>query len=189
MFGAETYKGKFVRSSLLKQIEGLKKGRLNRATKEKEKLSPPQDKRINSVTTCELDQSYVSDADGDKVQGVVREEQTLSVEESARNKWRVGRRVVELGTLADGLKGCKLCGQPLQLSSCEGEQKYGLAHVLLIRCNFSDCGVLNEVPTGSKHKAGNGRTMWDVNTKLAVGSVHFVILLTFLFTYEQIGLY
>lgn len=95
----------------------------------------------------------------------------------------------KIRTLADGLKGCKSCGQPLQLSSCEGEQKYGLAHVLLIRCIFSDCGVLNEVPTGSKHKAGNGRTMWDVNTKLAVGNVYFVILLTFLFTYEQIGLY
>lgn len=103
----------------------------------------------------------------------MREEQTVSVEEeSARNQWRVGRRVVELGTLADGLKGCKLCGQPLQLSSCEGEQKYYLAHVLLIRCKSSDCGVLNEVPTGSKHKAGNGRTVWDVNTKLAVGMVN-----------------
>lgn len=163
---------------------------MNRATKEKEKSSPPQDKRIIPVTACELDHSYVSDVDGDKVQGVVREEQTVSVEkESARNQWRVGRRVVELRTLADGLKGCKSCGQPLQLSSCEGEQKYGLANVLLIRCNFSDCGVLNEVPTGSKHKAGNGRTMWDVNTKLAVGNVYFVILLTFLFIYEQIGLY
>lgn len=94
----------------------------------------------------------MSDVDGDKVQRVVREEQTLSVkEESARNQWRVGRRVVELGNFADGLKGCKLCGQPLQLSSCAGEQKYGFAHVLLIRCNFSDYGVLNEVPTGSKH--------------------------------------
>lgn len=107
---------KFVKSSLLKHIEGSKKGRLNRATKEKEKSSPPQDKRIIPVTACELDHSYVSDADGDKVQRVVREEQKVSVEErSARNQWRVGRRVVELGTLADGLKGCKLCGQPLQL--------------------------------------------------------------------------
>lgn len=35
-----------------------------------------------------------------------------------------------------------------------------------------DCRVLNEVPTGSKHKAGNGRTVWDVNTKLAVGMVN-----------------
>uniref|UniRef100_K1P7T1 Mutator-like transposase domain-containing protein n=1 Tax=Magallana gigas TaxID=29159 RepID=K1P7T1_MAGGI len=117
MFGAQTDKGKFVKSSLLKHIEGLKKGRLNRATKEKEKSSPPQDKRIIPVTACELDHSYVSDADGDKVQRVVREEQKVSVEErSARNQWRVGRRVVELETLADGLKGCKLCGQPLQLS-------------------------------------------------------------------------
>lgn len=87
----------------------------------------------------------MSDADGGKVQRVVREEQTVSVEEeSANNQWRVGRRVVELRTLADGLKGCKLCGQPLQWSSCEGEQKYSLAHVLLIRCNFSDCGVLKK---------------------------------------------
>lgn len=52
-----------------------------------------------------------------------------------------------------------------------GGEEYGLAHVLLIRCNFSDCGVLNEVPTGSKHKAGNGRTVW-VDTKLAVVMVN-----------------
>lgn len=138
-----------------------KKGRLNRATKEIEKSSPSQDKQIIPVKACELDHSYASDADGDKVQRVVSEEQTLSVEEeSARYQWRVGRPVVELGTLADKLKGCKLCGQPLQLSCCEGEKKEkGLAHVLLIRCNFSDCGVLNEVLTGSKHKAGNGTTV------------------------------
>lgn len=52
---------------------GLKKGRLNRATKEKGKSTPPQDKHIIPVTACELDHSYVSDADGDKVQRVVRE--------------------------------------------------------------------------------------------------------------------
>lgn len=38
--------------------------------KEKEKLLLFQDKCIILVIVCELDYSYVSDVDGDKVQGV-----------------------------------------------------------------------------------------------------------------------
>lgn len=80
--------------------------------KEKEKLLLFQDKCIILVIVCELDYSYVSDVDGDKVQGVVREEQMVLVEkESVRNQWCVGRCVVEFGIFVDGLKGCKLCGQ------------------------------------------------------------------------------
>jgi hypothetical protein len=84
-------------------------------------------------------------------------------------EWRDGRRVVELGTLADGLKACQLCGQQLQLSNCVGDKKFGLAHVLKVKCQYPECGLINDVPTGSKHRTTNGGQSWDVNTKLAAG--------------------
>ncbi|XP_061173475.1 uncharacterized protein LOC133182645 [Saccostrea echinata] len=82
------------------------------------------------------------------------------------------RRIVELGVLADGLNCCQLCGQPLQLSNCVGEQKFGLEHILIIKCKFTDCGLVNEVATRSKHQTSNGRSAWDVITKLATGMIN-----------------
>ena len=84
-------------------------------------------------------------------------------------EWRIGRRVVELGTLADGLKACNLCGQPLHLSNCVGEKKFGLAQILQVKCHYPDCGLINDIPTGRKHSTVNGGQAWDVNTKLAAG--------------------
>lgn len=39
--------------------------------------------------------------------------------------------------------------------------------MLLIRCNY--CQLVNEIPTGSRHKTIAGGIAWDVNTKLAAG--------------------
>lgn len=64
--------------------------------------------------------------------------------------------MVELGTLADGLKGYKLCGQPLHLTNCVAEQKYGLAHILQVKCMNLECNLVNDVPMGSKHVTENG---------------------------------
>lgn len=38
--------------------------------------------------------------------------------------WRVGRQIMELGMLADGLRACKLCQFPLQLHNCISEKKF-----------------------------------------------------------------
>lgn len=46
--------------------------------------------------------------------------------------WRQGRRVIELGVLADGLSACKQCGMPLQLSHTESIITYGLAAILKV---------------------------------------------------------
>lgn len=36
---------------------------------------------------------------------------------------------------------------------------------------YPDCGLVNDVPTGSKHTSQNGGQTWDVNTKLAAGMI------------------
>lgn len=36
---------------------------------------------------------------------------------------------------------------------------------------YSECGLVNDVPTGSKHTSQNGGQAWDVNTKLAAGMI------------------
>nr|XP_034322437.1 uncharacterized protein LOC109617730 [Crassostrea gigas] len=81
--------------------------------------------------------------------------------------WREGRRVVELGVLADGLAGCKECGLPLQLSHTQGIRDCGLGSFLQVRCRNLWCGHVNVIPTGKRH----GR-IWDANTKLATGMIH-----------------
>ena len=77
--------------------------------------------------------------------------------------------MVELGVLVEGLKACFLCSQPLRLENCVGETKFGLGHILKIKCDYADCGLVNEIPTGRRHKTEKGGSAWDVNTKLAAG--------------------
>ena len=50
-----------------------------------------------------------------------------------RNDWREGRRVVELGVLADALSACKFCGHPLHLSHTLSIRTYGLAAILKVK--------------------------------------------------------
>ncbi|XP_062611418.1 uncharacterized protein LOC134273245 [Saccostrea cucullata] len=148
----------------------MDKGRTNRINKTDSKCDKKSGVPVSVSDSLVLDHSY--GGDGEDIQ-VVREEETYSVQEDEkRSQWRVGRRVVELGVLADGLSSCQLCGQPLQLSNCVGENKFGLAHVLLIKCQFTDCRLMNEVPTDSQHQTPNGRNAWDVNTKLAAGMLN-----------------
>lgn len=78
--------------------------------------------------------------------------------------WRCGRRLIELGVLADGLSACKKCGLPLQLSHCQGITNFGLSAMLKIPCMNSACKMINNVPTGKRHNK-----IWDANTKLAAG--------------------
>ncbi len=82
--------------------------------------------------------------------------------------WTDGRRVVELGILADGLRACEDCGVPLNLANTETETKDGLASILYVRC---ECGLINSVPTSKSHKkiGGRGRPVYNVNTKAALG--------------------
>lgn len=78
--------------------------------------------------------------------------------------WRNGRRVVELGVLADHLAACTQCGLPLSLQNCLNITTCGLAAVLKVLCVNQSCKKINVIPTGKQHNR-----IWDVNTKLATG--------------------
>ena len=83
--------------------------------------------------------------------------------------WDDGRRVVELGMLAEGLESCCFCQQPIQLKYVVDEKRYGLASLLYIHCS---CGQINTVRTGKSHRSADahrGVPIYDVNTKLATG--------------------
>lgn len=48
--------------------------------------------------------------------------------------------VVQLDTLANGLKACQLCNQPLHLVNTVGKRKFGLTEILEVKCMYSECG-------------------------------------------------
>jgi hypothetical protein len=92
------------------------------------------------------------------------------------SSWDCGRRIVELGVIVENLlKGCDMCGFPLQLVDCVDEKHYGLGSLLYIRCRQSACRYLSQVPTGKRQTVTNGsksnNPAWDVNTKLALGKI------------------
>ena len=70
-------------------------------------------------------------------------------------KWNEGRRIVELGILADGLKQCqkKTCSEHLRLEYTVGETVSGLGSWLSIQCV---CGHINKIATGKLHRASPG---------------------------------
>ena len=106
-------------------------------------------------------------------------EQTEKREEFQPASRRDGRRIVELGLLADRLKECRLrrCRQPLHLSDVTSETIYGLGSILHIRCRH--CGKDNLVPTGKRHRATGDKgpkRCFDANTKLSEGIFLLIII-------------
>ena len=57
------------------------------------------------------------------------------VVETNQECWAEGLRVVEIGVLAEGLKGCKKFGNPLQLQHTSKILTYGLAAILKLCIN------------------------------------------------------
>ncbi|XP_062581909.1 uncharacterized protein LOC134243696 [Saccostrea cucullata] len=96
-----------------------------------------------------------------------REEVVDGEEVTTSEDWKEGRRVVKLGVLAEGLRGCCKCGLPLQLSHTISVLTYGSASLLKVCCSNTKCNHINHAKTGKKH----GR-VWDVNTKLSAAIVH-----------------
>ena len=87
-------------------------------------------------------------------------------------KWCEGRRVVELGCLAESLGKCKNteCTRVLDLRNTIIERQIGLGSVLLVKC---ECGEMNRVRTGKTHREKNkGVPIFDMNTKVAEGMLH-----------------
>jgi len=78
----------------------------------------------------------------------------------------VGRRVVELQLLADGL-WCPTCQVTLSLKDTEREELRGLASVFFVRC--SKCNVIHEVCTSKSSNTAQNHKIYDVNCKMAIG--------------------
>ena len=79
--------------------------------------------------------------------------------------WREGRRIVQLGVLAEHLEHCTGCSQHLHLADCVEETQQGLGSLLHIPCRW--CRYDNIIPTGTRH--GDHKRIWDVNSKIAAG--------------------
>ena len=102
--------------------------------------------------------------------------ETAAEASSAVISWDEGRRVLELGFLAEGLRACKDCSNPLELANTLSEKRYGLGSVLHISCS---CGQLNTISTGKSHRSASARRglpIYDVNTKLATGKKCFIFI-------------
>jgi RNase P subunit RPR2 len=79
----------------------------------------------------------------------------------------VGRRVVELDTLAKAL-WCTACDIPLSLRNLEKETQMGLASILSVRCR--DCLAVYTVHTSKKVPNLNGsKSLYASNCKAALG--------------------
>lgn len=92
--------------------------------------------------------------------------------ERAKYFWRHGRRIVELGYLADQLEvGCSECKNTLNIINTVDETTQGLGSILYIQCE--ECSQFNAVKTGKTHRSPTkksvGRLIWDINTKAATG--------------------
>lgn len=106
------FKGKFCKKGRDKINEALERGRESRWRQETASAA-------NVVPIISYDHEYAACDIPDPSQQI-----EIPLDENLKEgEWRVGRRVVELGILADGLKSCQLCSQPLHLNDCTGEKK------------------------------------------------------------------
>ena len=91
---------------------------------------------------------------------------TATVFFEVSSSWMEGKRIVDLGRLAEALEHCLFCSMPLRLKSTIGETKYGLGSLLHIRCNNVDCMKVNNICLSGRHTKNR---IWDLNTKAALG--------------------
>ncbi|CAC5417981.1 unnamed protein product [Mytilus coruscus] len=99
--------------------------------------------------------------------GVDHEEEVQVLNSRNFTQWREGRRVVELGILADGLRACAKCGLPLQFGHTTSILTCGLSAILKIPCSNTVCSHVNNIPTGKRQER-----IWDANVKLATASIN-----------------
>ncbi|XP_062590039.1 uncharacterized protein LOC134251653 [Saccostrea cucullata] len=166
---ARNKKGKFVKSSRIKQNEVLRRECVKYWDRSDENTS--KENVETPVITPVTNEDHVYHC-VDPLATDVRVAREEIVEPTGKNDWSEGRRIIELGILANNLKECKRCGQPLHLSDCVGETRFGLAQILQVQCRYQECRLLNDVPTGKKHLTEKGGKAWDINTKVAVGMIN-----------------
>ena len=90
----------------------------------------------------------------------------VNVGKDESEEWREGRRMVELGHLAEQMF-CHICKMPLHLVDTVRESRYGLGSVLHIRCKNSSCNAVCPVETGKRGTTG----AFDINSKAVLGKI------------------
>ncbi|VDI69790.1 Hypothetical predicted protein, partial [Mytilus galloprovincialis] len=138
------------------KIESIRKGQNIRQTARTVLLD-------HAYTTSYSSSSYKQPDLSNFIHEEVVDENNVNI--TSDDSWRNGRRVVELGVLADHLAACKQCGLPLSLQNCLNITTCGLAAVLKVLCVNQSCRNINAIPTGKQHNR-----IWDVNTKLATAT-------------------
>uniref|UniRef100_A0A8W8JFW7 Exonuclease domain-containing protein n=1 Tax=Magallana gigas TaxID=29159 RepID=A0A8W8JFW7_MAGGI len=166
--GRPRLRGRFVSKRRERKYDSIKKGIRQRWENTKIAETHSYSKIASTNVTIESDDCHSVDnvpVDLEEVEVVYTE----NVIDSPRleKDWRCGRRLIELGVLADGLSACKKCGLPLQLTHCQGITNFGLSAMLKIPCMNSVCKMMNNVSTGKRHNK-----IWDANTKLAAAVQH-----------------
>ena len=149
-------KGKFVKSSRPDKNRNLWRGSINL-------MSPNLDTNIERPVITQFgfeDHIYF-------ISDFVQEE-TVTTNDIITSKceWKDGRRIVELDTLAINFKACKRCGQPLHLSDCVRETRFGLAQIVFVT---RSADYYTMFPLLKKHETNKGGKALDINTKLATG--------------------
>ena len=105
---------------------------------------------------------------------ITHDDPDLPASDSVDMSWRDGRRIVELGLLADQLSACKQCCMSLELRNCVGERICGLGSILHVLCANPSCFKRNSIVLGKRSTPDDQQThmrTWDVNLKLAAGGL------------------
>ena len=154
-------KGKFVskkcQARYLNVLEVMKqRHRLQENSDAASSLSDAMKNQQHLTTVSDHDYALRSDSDQQQTDECFDEEVVIdtSADESMEisDSWRSGRRVVDLGVLADGLSKCTFCSYPLHLSDTVGETIRGLGGYLHVVCKNSVCQEKNLVPYGKQHE-------------------------------------
>ncbi|CAC5388974.1 unnamed protein product [Mytilus coruscus] len=83
------------------------------------------------------------------------------------SNWQVGRRIVELGVLAEKMYCCR-CNVPLYLHDTLHERTTGFGSYLQIICTNQECRTVTDVPTGKVGRTGS----FDITAKIVIGMIH-----------------
>ncbi len=81
--------------------------------------------------------------------------------------------ICDIPILAEGLKSCQYCGNPLSLSHCEEMKCHGLGTQLYVKCYNGDCRKTNIIDLGNRHRIHkHGPKAWNINTRAAAAMIH-----------------
>ena len=127
--------GKFISAKV-----AAKRARVSAVMKERYKrksLSQDEEKQ-----DCENDHTYTCPPDQHQAQydpNLVSHEEYANESENGTPAWQDGRRIVELGLLAERLSHCSECSFPLHLKDTVSETRFGLGGVFA--CGMSKHAV------------------------------------------------